>query len=348
MSNNRPGTKYLVLAALICAMAVVGCGKKITISRYPAFYNTSLKTVAIVPFRNSSGVQEAGLTISDSLATAMMANGTYKVYNRNDLKTLMDERDLQVAMGSDTAAAAAKFRKLGTVQAILTGTVTTYATTTRSEHRREPRYAYDNNGNPIFMGYNEYDLTTNEANVVVTAALISVADGSTIAATSVPAQGAVSVTGSPPPMDPFRCLVEATNQAVFQLVSEFAVTRRLIKVDPGKDLRTASELYDNKWEYADRFLTGDDKMYVVVQLPADADRNNFRITIVRKDERTDLAAQDIVWSSKYKTFGYLFNPSEIAKKGDGAGTYTIKFYSGPEPAMTRDFQIVEGTPKKRK
>lgn len=69
------------------------------------------------------------------------------------------------------------------------------------------------------------------------------------------------------------------------------------------------------------------------------DRNPFKLTIVRKDQRTDLAVQNFRWSKEHHSFGYLFNPSEIAAKGGGPGDYEVKFYSGPEPVLRRTFRI---------
>ncbi len=87
-------------------------------------------------------------------------------------------------------------------------------------------------------------------------------------------------------------------------------------------------------------------MYVVLSLPPQCDRNRFRITIIRKDERATIVYQDLVWSSKYGAFGYLFSPKKIVEIA-GPGAFTAKFYSGPEPIMMHDFRIEgAGGPKK--
>jgi hypothetical protein len=87
-------------------------------------------------------------------------------------------------------------------------------------------------------------------------------------------------------------------------------------------------------------------MLVVVSLPPSADRNRFRITIVRKDARQDLASTEFVWSNSQVTGtgksaarSFEFSPRDIAAKGGGAGDYVVKFYSGPEPVMLREFKI---------
>lgn len=328
------------LGLLLATLAAAGgCSKKIWITQIPEFYTPELKTIAVVPFRNQSTGKNAGQVLADKLATALMANGTYRVFNRNDLRALMDENDLRIAFGGDTSAATTKFRQATNVQAILTGTVTTYSATSNRQQKQEPVYAYDRNGRQYVAGYRRFVHTRNEANVSATAALIRVSNGTTIHATPSAAWARAWSEGSPPKKDAYACAADATDMVVGQLVEQFAPIRKQIKVDITKALRTATELYDNEWAFSKRFKTTDDRMYVVVALPASCDRNRFRLAIVRKGERKDLASQDITWTKKYSEFGYAFNPKQIAAAGGGAGEYEVKFYSGAEPVLRYTFRI---------
>jgi len=329
------------IAALVVSMALLGgCDKKLTITQVPVFYHPDLKVIAVAPFRNQTQWRGANDIIADQVAAGLMANGAYKVFNRNDLKAIMDESDLNIALGADPVAAAGKLRKLTSkVQAILVGTVMTYAATSNKQQKRDPVYSYDRKGRAYISGYRSYVHTRNEGNVSVTATLIRVSDGSTIYATPEPAWSRVWAQGSPPNKDAHACVSDAARMVAEQLVTTFAPTRKVIKINPGKALRTASELYDNKWTYQKTFDASSDKMYVVVSLPPSCDRNRFRLTIVRKGEREDLASQDIQWDKKHRGFGYVFSPKEIAAKGGGPGEYEVKFYSGPEPIMRRKFKI---------
>ncbi len=337
--QRMDGLTRCAAGACVLLVGLGGCSKEIPIVQIPSFYRPDLKTIAVVPFRNRSALKNAGHLIADKVANALMANRTYKVFNRNDLKPLMDANDLKIALGGDSAAAAAKFKQLTDVQAILVGAVTTYSATSQSQRRQEPRYYRDRRGNRRFGGYSVYTFTRNEANVSVTAALIRVSDGTTIHATASPARSMIYSHGSPPKHDPYACAEAAANRVISRLVATFAVVRRTIKVDPSKALRTATERYDAKWTASNEFPASADRMFVVLALPACCDRNRFRLAVVRKGDRADLATRNIQWTSKYAEFGYAFSPRDIAAKGGGPGLYEVKFYAGPEPVLRHAFRI---------
>lgn len=341
MMRNRSFFPQIVAGILLfCTIVVVGgCSKKITITQYPSFYDGSIKAIAITPFRNQTSSKNAGNIVSDMLGTMLMANGTYKIYNRNDHRVLSDERDLQLDLGKAPEKVEAMFRKLGDVQAILTGVVSTYSGTSNSQRKQDPVWAYNPNTQTNYVaGYRKYVFTRNEASVVVSAALLR-RDGSTIYATSAPASAQYWSQGSPPERNVQAVLAQATNNVARQLLEQFAIVRKVIKVDPSKALRIASELFENKWTFTKDFKTTDRKMYVVIKLPSSCDRNRFDIKVVRKDQRKYLIEQKITWKGEYNSYGYLFDPQKIAEAGGGKGLYTVKFFSGPEPIITQDFRI---------
>jgi hypothetical protein len=193
----------------------------------------------------------------------------------------------------------------------------------------------------------QYTTTTvirNQANVGATATLIRVQDGGALHATGQPAYSQIADEGSPPQYDVNACRAAAVAQVVNQLLAEFAVTVRKVSVDPGKTMRIATDYYDGKWTEAKNLRASQTKAFVVLTLPALADRNKYRIVIVRKDQRQELGIIDLVWSAGDSTYGkgFEFNPADIAAKGGGAGTYTLKLYNPvlkAEPLLTRDFNI---------
>lgn len=339
MSNI--GRRIAATSAWLVLLAA-GCTKQITITQYPAFWTDDLKTVAVVPFRNTTNVQGAGETIAEQLARGMAANRTYKVYNRYDLKTQMDEADLQMALGGDTAQAAKAMEKIGNVQAIITGTVTTYSATTRSENRSEPQY--NNRGN--IVGYSNWVFTHNEGTVVVTAAILRSSDGSgtTLHATGTPVQETVTAESSQfsaPNMDPHGCLAAATRKAVERLQAEFCVTRQTIKIKPKDTLFTASEYYEGSYKKTSSFSGKDDHFLAVLSLPASCDRNRFRLAITRENDRKVLWEETVTWQREWvgdQGKSFELSPAKITADG-GPGKFELKLYSGEKPVLIQPFTI---------
>ncbi len=338
MSGMHRWAIALVLA-FFCVLG--GCSKKITVIQFPEFYTPELKTIAVVPFTNATNNRGAGSVLTDAVASGMRANGTYKVFNRNELEALLSERDRQIAFGNDPKAAADKFAGMN-VQAILVGTVNTYDSSTNSDRRQEPQYIYDKYGNQQFAGNRVYTYTRNEGHVSVSLSLLRVPGGVPIHSTAAPAQGDAADEGSPPQLDRTACLSAATQVAVARAVEEFCVVRKTIEVKEKDALLVASERVDGKWQETSEFSSGETSMFVVVNLPPAADRNRFRIVIVPKDSREVVARMDITWSRNFpeRGEGFQFSPSEIAAKA-GAGDYTVKLYAGEEPVLMRDFQITK-------
>jgi len=348
MFRRKLSIRSAALFALASTCILGGCSKKIMITQYPPFIDPdspSRRTIAVMPFESHVQNKYAGQAISDSLATMLAQSGTYKqVYNRSHLKAIMDEQDLQLALGSDNAAAAGAFRKRTDVDAILVGSVTDHSCTSRQETSQQPVYNTDRRGNTYVAGYRTQTITYFDATASATASLIRVSDGAVIYSSPYPAAGRKSANSMWSSKGGPACLQEATNQVIAQLFEQFAVVRKEVKVNPDKDFITASEMYDNKWTKADAFKADDTRMFVVLRMPRACDRNRFRIAIAREDKRQTYATQDVVWcgqdsGKKAPGKGFEFNPSEIVAKG-GPGQYVAKLYSGTEPVLVRPFKIL--------
>ena len=355
--TRRPSRRRLLLAGLLTVVVLSGCGqKKITITQYPSFFNpddpsTNVKSLVVLPFRNQAGPQaeaaKAGDAIAEKLYGMLAGTRTYSnIYNRNDLGALAEQQDLQVAAGAEPSTTAALLRKRGNVEAVLTGAVTAYASSTSQKRQQIPQYAWNARTKRVYIsGYKTVIITTNEGNVQVTATLTKVSNGAAIHST--PPISARSVAkGQSPDTDEHGVLRRAADQAAMKLMEHFAVVRKTIEVK-GDAFKTASELYDGKWQHTGKFKTTDKRMFVVLKLPDNCDRNRFRVTIVRDGEREVLATRTIVWKAGDGRVGrgMEFDPSQIAAKGGGAGKYMAKFYPGLEPnlepKLSKKFKIVE-------
>ncbi len=325
----------LLKIALLALFASAGCMAQIPILQYPTFWQDGdVRTVAVAKFRNTSVYDhQAGNTISDRLAAALAANGTYeRVYDRGDRRTRMARQDLT------TLSAAGPARRTD-VDAIIVGTVTSFDATSETDHEAEPLYATDADGSSYIVGYRPF--TRNEAIVSVTAKMVDARTGETIH-TSQPAQSHVWSEGSPPEYNMDACLAAAVNNVTDQLLDEFAIVDRILTVNKGDTLKiTTGEYYDGEWQDQDTFTPSDETITVVVNLPPEADRSHFRLTIIRDETRTDLAAQEFVWSRDAPAGGmvFTFDLLEIAANGGGPGDYVLKFYAGEKPVIEKKFTI---------
>jgi len=332
----------LAAGGILAALFAGGCSQKMTVWRVPPFWSRELKSIVVVPFRNSTNVQGAGQVISDQLADALKFNGTYtNVYRSSDLQVLLDEADRQALLtGKDANRVIERFKKRGEVQAILIGQVNTFSATRQTDRKKKQTPKYNQYTKTWYTVYEEYDWTRHESNVSVTARLIAM-DGTTVYSMPVPATGHAWAEGSPPKYDPYACRNAATRQAINGMLWHFAIIQTEINVDPDKVLQTATRFYDGEWKTTDSFSTSDEKGIIVLSLPPEADRNVFRFAIIRKGTEKDLLTQEVTWTSTWSALGHgwEFIPKDIAEKGGGPGTYTVKFYSGPKPVIRRDFTI---------
>ncbi|MBN2563278.1 MAG: hypothetical protein JXQ75_20350 [Phycisphaerae bacterium] len=313
---------------------------KIWVYRYPDFYRPELKRVAVLPFADRTRSHGVGERISDKVSAILTNNGTYEVYTRAHLKDILAERDLADA-GIIDADVAMEIGRLKSVQALVCGVCDRYETTTRNETRYKPVAVWGKNaqGQRVITGWKKepYQWTQHDAFVECQAVVIDTATGQQLTAVRDPSSDKTS--GSPPKQTTADILRSAEEDQVNRIVQAIAVVRTPIKLK-GTVLKTATDLYDQEWDWQKQILPEDGHFFVVVKLPPEADRNNFKITIVPKDERQILAEHSFVWAKGQECRGYRFDAKPIVDQ-HGFGKYQAKLYSGPEPVARYDFSIVE-------
>jgi len=344
MSGRAKAAMWLGLAVLVWPL-LAGCdggGKKskIWIYRYPNFYTPKLKRVAILPFANRTRHRGAGARISDRISAILTNNSTYEVYTRQHLDDILAEQDLAVA-GVVEADLARKIGRLKSVQALVCGVCDQYETTTRKETRYNtvPTWGRNRQGQPVVTGWKKipYPWTRHDAVVECHVVVIDTVTGRQIAAVHDPSSTWAS--GSPPKYGAPDLLRYAEQDQINRIVRAIAVTRTEVKLK-GDVLKTATELYDQEWDWEKRITPEDGKFYVVVHLPPEADRNSFKIAIVPKGERDVVAEKPFVWTKTVARRGYSFGVTDIVGK-HGYGEYQAKLYSGPEPVARYNFNIAE-------
>jgi hypothetical protein len=335
-----------VLLTLIATATLGGCVKKIPIVQYPIFWDQAPKTVAVTPFRNETSLQHIGMQVTSDLGTRLSANGSYTVYDRTLLKAYLNEQDLQMAFGSDQDAAVSAMVKIGKVQAILTGAITTCNwPRTHSKVKVITQKFFNPNGTFYVKQVKRY-VQTNEAELKANASLLRITPKGPQVIHSVPVRGYVKSTGTPPKYSREACLSLARAQVVQQLLEEFAVIRKLIQVKTSETFFTATDQpYAGKWPKSKKFsLAEGQKIILVLMLPIQCDRNTFRITVARKKARTEVATFDVKWTKELSALPngkqFILDPADLAAKGGGPGDYVIRLFSGqPKPVIEHKIKI---------
>ncbi|MDP6545212.1 MAG: CsgG/HfaB family protein [Phycisphaerae bacterium] len=335
-----------VILIVIAVTALGGCVKKIPIVQYPIFWDRAPKTVAVTPFRNKTRIRNIGVQVTSDLATRLSANGSYTVYDRMLLKAYLNEQDLQRAFSTDQDAAASAMVKIGKVQAILTGVVTTcHWPRTRMEVKVRTRQFVNSLGvkytRPV-----KYYVYTNEAELKANASLLRITPNGPQVIHSHPVRGYAKSKGETPKYSREACMSIARAQVVQKLLEQFAVIRKLIPVSPSKAFFTATDQpYAGKWPKSKKFsVSSGQKIILVLMLPPQCDRNTFKITVSRKKGRTELAAFDVRWTKAMSAAPagkqFVLNPADLATKGGGPGDYVIRLFSGqPKPVIEHKIKI---------
>lgn len=342
----KAGRAGVVLAGILwCAvLAGSGCGGgdkgRIWVYHYPAFYAPELKRIAVIPFANRSADPAAGDRISGKVSAQLTSNGTYEVYTRANLQDVLAEKDMADA-GIIEGEAAMELGRLKAVQALVCGVCDRYEMFSRSEVRYNtvPQFGQDAYGNVVITGFIEvpYQWQRYDGHVECRVVVVDTATGRQIAAVTEPSN--IYAEGSPPKHGPDAVLLATEEDQINRIVRAIAVTRTEIRLK-GRVVRTASGLYDNAWDWKETFSGADQQGVVVVTLPPEADRNTFRVTIIRKGEREVLHEEAFEWDKQNASRGITFSPGELLSKR-GPGTFEAKLYSGPEPIAWHSFNVRE-------
>jgi hypothetical protein len=345
----RVPTRWRLVAGVLLATAggIGGCAKKIWIEHYPGFYSSDLKVIAVAGFGNDSPYPGAGKIFAEQLVEALRGNGTYEVLAGRELAELRQRS--AAGAGAQTLPAEGK---LAQVQAILTGSV--IHCRHRSGFGVRPSFGFSlgygyrggRHRGSFFGGsgwaswpvYHGYVYAWDKADMAVTAELIRVSDKTRLYRTPVPVRGSADSKGEPPGADSCEVVRQAAAVAAHRLVGKLGVVRRQVKVHPGEALRVASRRDGRKWRFSDDFKPDDEEMHVVVSLPPAADRNEFRLTIVRKGSREVLAETHFTWSAGQDCQSYRFSPKDLAKRG-GAGDYRVRLHTAGALILRRKFEI---------
>jgi len=323
-----------LLLALIAITALSGCTKRLHIVKYPAFWDHSLRNIAVTPFQNATQMPYIGEQISSDLATQLQASGSYDaVYDKAQLAQYLSDQELQIAGGGDPNQSVSAMRKVPQVQAILSGVVTTCNwphtrkdTTVTTERVRGRR-------GRVHIRSIEHHIYTNEAEIKANASLVRITPSGSQIMHSVPVHAYVKSTGEAPELTRDACLTAARDQILQALFSEFAVIQTTINVIPSEAFFTATgQPYAGKWPKSKIFsISQGGDIVLTLILPKSCERNKFTITVSRKKTISDLISYEVFWTNEMTTSPagkqFIFTPAELAKMGGGPGDYVFKLYT---------------------
>jgi len=333
------GRRFISAAWLIATTAplwLIGCAR-FTVQQYPDFWQPGqIESVAVEPFQTSADYgQWVGRLIAHRLAGALAANGTYpEVFVPVESESEDDE--------------------LPAPSAVLTGRVLQFDVMSTDRVRYvdyDPYYDYPYGYRRYpyrhhYRGY-YYVYTETTAFVAVSAKLTSAETGQTLHATLPPVSAFAACESEPTPQADNSCVDLAVDQIVYRLVKEFAVTEVEIEVKPKEALRIVAGRDEagrdeaGRWRDQDDFTTDDTELTVLINLPPQAHRNTFELSVFKKGDKATLATQTLVWDRDAPPDGatLTFSLSEIAQAGNGPGDYEVKFFANGKDVMGHGFEI---------
>lgn len=330
---------------LAVLLAVGGCTAEVTVRQYPGFYDPALKSIAVVGFANDTLRPRAGEFLAGRLAAALKANGTYAVAGPRELRARLRAAGLDLPDEADPQTLAATLRKLGGVQAVVTGSVRAFGADRVSYLDLDDGYSWGYGAGHWGyrrrfgwgIGYTYRRHTDTRAHVAADAALIRVADGTTIHATPAPVAARVRSRAHPPKLTD-EVLAQASDAVAGAIVEAFAVVPKTLRLNVAKALRTARRTRDGRLKFTDDFRTSEAEMVVVLRLPPPAGRNPFRLAVAARGADEPLAERDFVWSAKDASREFVFSPARLAK-ATGPGHFEVSLHSGRRLVLKRDFEI---------
>jgi len=338
----------------ILAAALGGCETELTVEHYPSFYDPSIRTVAVVPFANTTLRDNAGEYLAQRVAESLQANGTYETIGPGELTAKLTEAGLKMPRQAGREDIATALRTLGGVDAFVVGTVRAFSADRASfaeiEHFH-PRYGWGyyhggyyrhrrgygpyTYGGATVYHYREY----THALVSVDAAVLRVSDGAALYTTP----GALTArvqSGDSRYGTRDQTLVQAARAAAERFVGEVAVAPRTVRIDKGKSLRTArAGKRPGELKFTDDFEIDDEALHVVLALPPEADRNEFRLTIAPKGRSAPVAEETIVWSRADDRVQLSFSPRELADAAGGPGKFDVRLHAAGRAVLKRGFEI---------
>lgn len=129
---RKPMAGWAAICLLAAAMWLGGCEEQLLVDPETAKALEGVKSIAVVPFVDAHNAAGSGELVVTAAMEHLYTCPDLRVYERAQLKALIDEHDLLKAMGSDQEVAA-KIGQLTGVDAVILGEVTQYEAQAEAE-----------------------------------------------------------------------------------------------------------------------------------------------------------------------------------------------------------------------
>ena len=334
----------LMITVVSTVFITTSCQTKFIVNRYPPFYKSSIKSVAVLPFENDTSLKGAGIAVADHLSNALAANRTYKVVGPGRIEQLIKEKDMPSLRKKDNKVIAEELAKLDGYQAFITGKVLSESfTNTVVEYNDYDDLYYDGYpywyypyGYPYYWYYPYYYEYGARANVSAYVSMVDIPDGNILNTASVKATANVDTESSS--LRKYTTQIALDNLSK-KIVRRFAIVPVEIFVQPNKAMRTSSTSEQEGWHFTKTFSSNQESMYIVLCLPEAAAMNEFELVITPKNEPSNMvASKDFTWQSGKYCQSIEFSPRQIATS-NGPGQYSVHFLSQGDVIFTRHFKI---------
>jgi hypothetical protein len=209
------------------------------VNHYPDFYNSSIKSVAVLPFLNDTSHKGAGIAVATHTSTALAANGTYKITDPAQLDKILKEKEMS-KLPEDYNEITKELAKLDMFQAFITGEILS-DTFINEIWEYDEDYYYDDYphwyypyGYPYYWYYPYAAEYEKEAYLSTRISMVDIPSGNILSTQDLKATGEVSHVSSNA-----YVTEKVLNNLSREVVSSFAIVPMTISVKPEKALRIA-------------------------------------------------------------------------------------------------------------
>lgn len=332
-----------------------GCSTtSMRVIRYPDFYGPDLRTVIVLPFDNETLSPEAGRFVAHRIAAVLAATGAYQVVDQT-LPPPAPPTTTQPATGASTQPVPAQPQPAVEPgkAAYLVGTVKVFAAASypymvwMDRGYTYPHYGYRSHWHGMYWdgpyygpsGYWPADVyMDNQATVAVVARLVRATDGAVLWQAPTEIRAAVLSRGDPPVAAPEECLARAADEVGRRLAAQVVPSQVEVRVKADVNFRSARALAPGQWEYTDSFGPGDADIHLVVTLPPDCDRNQFRVEVRPAGSTRTLFKAEFAWSRRNPQLDLTLDAGKLLQAGAGR-KFVATFFHDTRAVMRRSFRV---------